>query len=81
MSVPRVIDASVTNLCSSQGQAGWVLHGEKRWIGNGTHADVMIVWAKNSINNKVHGFIVERGAPGLTTAKIENKVAMREVQK
>jgi alkylation response protein AidB-like acyl-CoA dehydrogenase len=79
--VPRVTNASVTNLCSSQGQAGWVLHGEKRWIGNGTHADVMIVWAKNSINNKVHGFIVERGAPGLTTAKIENKVAMREVQK
>lgn len=68
-------------MCSRQGQSGWMLRGEKRWIGNGTHADVIIVWAINSATKKVNGFIVERGAPGLTTAKIENKVAMREVQK
>lgn len=66
---------------NAQGQSGWLLNGEKRWIGNGTHADVLIIWAKNSTTHQVNGFIVERGVSGLTTAKIENKVAMREVQK
>jgi hypothetical protein len=32
---------------------GWVLDGQKRWIGNGTWADVVIVWARSSVDGQV----------------------------
>jgi alkylation response protein AidB-like acyl-CoA dehydrogenase len=32
---------------------GWVLDGQKRWIGNGTWADVSIVWARSSVDGQV----------------------------
>lgn len=58
----------------------WVLDGSKRWIGNGTFCDYMVVWAKDSETKKVLGFVVEKDNPGMTTAKIENKIALRSVQ-
>ncbi|HEY6748971.1 MAG TPA: acyl-CoA dehydrogenase family protein [Mycobacteriales bacterium] len=59
---------------------GWVLDGSKRWIGNGTFCDYMVVWAKDTETKKVLGFVVEKDNPGMTTAKIENKMALRAVQ-
>jgi hypothetical protein len=32
---------------------GWVLNGRKRWIGNATFADVIIIWARNSETQQV----------------------------
>jgi hypothetical protein len=32
---------------------GWLLDGQKRWIGNGTWADVVVVFARSSVDNKV----------------------------
>ncbi|MFL6141258.1 MAG: acyl-CoA dehydrogenase family protein [Labedaea sp.] len=58
----------------------WVLDGAKRWIGNGTFADLVVVWARDENDNKVKGFVVERGTPGFTTTKIEHKIALRAVQ-
>jgi glutaryl-CoA dehydrogenase len=58
----------------------WVLDGAKRWIGNGTFADAMVVWARNVEDDKVLGFVVSGDNPGMTTAKIENKIALRSVQ-
>ncbi|MGI8330548.1 acyl-CoA dehydrogenase family protein [Actinomadura scrupuli] len=58
----------------------WVLDGAKRWIGNATFADLIVVWAKDVEDDKVKGFVVEKGTPGLTTTKIENKIALRTVQ-
>jgi glutaryl-CoA dehydrogenase len=58
----------------------WVLNGAKRWIGNGTFADLTIVWAKDVADDRVKGFVVEKGTPGCTAAKIENKIALRTVQ-
>jgi glutaryl-CoA dehydrogenase len=58
----------------------WVLDGEKRWIGNGTFADLVVVWARDVADDSVKGFVVERDNPGMTTSKIENKVALRTVQ-
>jgi len=58
----------------------WVLDGEKRWIGNGTFADLVVVWARDVADDSVKGFVVEQGNPGMTTSKIENKVALRTVQ-
>ncbi|GGS66458.1 glutaryl-CoA dehydrogenase [Planobispora rosea] len=58
----------------------WVLNGAKRWIGNATFADLIVVWAKDEADGQVKGFVVEKGTPGLTATKIENKIALRTVQ-
>jgi glutaryl-CoA dehydrogenase len=59
---------------------GWVLNGAKRWIGNGTWADIAIVWARHEADNKVLGFIVPTTTPGFTATKIEGKYSLRIVQ-
>jgi glutaryl-CoA dehydrogenase len=56
-----------------------VLDGAKRWIGNGTVADVLVVWARDTEDGQVKGFLVEKGARGLSTRKIEGKVSVRAV--
>src|SRR5215470_14141079 len=43
---------------------GWVLAGTKRWITNGSIADVSVVWAKDG--DTIRGFLVEAGAPGFS---------------
>jgi glutaryl-CoA dehydrogenase len=57
----------------------WVIHGRKRWIGNGTVADVIIVWARDTADQEVKGFLVERGTPGLSTSRIDHKASLRAV--
>ncbi|MEV4169176.1 acyl-CoA dehydrogenase family protein [Nonomuraea sp. NPDC049709] len=58
----------------------WVLDGAKRWIGNGTFADLIVVWARDVEDEHVKGFVVEKGTPGCTATKMENKMALRTVQ-
>jgi glutaryl-CoA dehydrogenase len=58
----------------------WVINGAKRWIGNGTIADVAIIWAKSAEDGQVKGFIVPTSTPGFVATKIENKQALRIVQ-
>ncbi|GAA2171730.1 acyl-CoA dehydrogenase family protein [Agrococcus versicolor] len=58
----------------------WVLDGAKRWIGNATFADIVIIWAKDVADGQVKGFIVPTTSPGLTRTKIERKIALRMVQ-
>lgn len=55
-----------------------VLNGRKRWIGNGTIADVIVVWARGE-DDAVGGYLVEKGTPGLTARKIDGKGALRAV--
>jgi glutaryl-CoA dehydrogenase len=45
------------------------------WITNAPLADVALVWAK--LDGIIRGFLVERGAKGLATPKIENKLSLR----
>ena len=59
----------------------WVLNGAKRWIGNATFADLTVIWARDTADDQVKGFIVRRGTPGFTATKIERKQALRSVQK
>jgi glutaryl-CoA dehydrogenase len=42
----------------------YVINGAKRWIGNGTLADVVVVWARDAEDLQVKGFLVEKGTPG-----------------
>ncbi|HWS31833.1 MAG TPA: acyl-CoA dehydrogenase family protein [Actinoplanes sp.] len=58
----------------------WVLNGRKRWIGNATFADLIVVWARDEADDQVKGFVVKQGTPGVTATKIENKIALRIVQ-
>jgi glutaryl-CoA dehydrogenase len=58
----------------------WILNGAKRWIGNGTFADLIVVWARDLSDDQVKGFVVHSDNPGFTATKIENKIALRIVQ-
>jgi glutaryl-CoA dehydrogenase len=58
---------------------GWLLDGEKRWIGNGTIADVAVVWARSTEDGQVKGFLVETRSPGYEASVIEGKAAARAV--
>ena len=49
-----------------------VLNGAKRWITNGSIADVALVWAK--LDGEVRGFLVEKGTPGFTAPRDERQV-------
>jgi glutaryl-CoA dehydrogenase len=58
----------------------WRLTGSKRWIGNATFADMVVIWAKNAADGQVKGFLVPTDSPGFTATKIEQKVSLRAVQ-
>jgi glutaryl-CoA dehydrogenase len=58
----------------------WVLSGQKKWIGNATFADYIVIWARDVTDGQVKGFVVEKGTPGLSTAKMQDKIALRVVQ-
>jgi glutaryl-CoA dehydrogenase len=58
----------------------WVLNGAKRWIGNATFADVVVIWARDEADDEVKGFLVEKGTPGFAATKMTQKIALRAVQ-
>ena len=43
-----------------------MIDGVKRWIGNGSIADVLVVWARSTADGQVKVFLVEKGTPGVT---------------
>lgn len=73
-------DASSLRTTATKVAGGWLLDGQKRWIGNSTFADVLIIFARNISTNQINGYIVKKGTPGLKATKIENKIGLRIVQ-
>jgi glutaryl-CoA dehydrogenase len=59
---------------------GWVLDGQKKWIGNAPFADVTVIWARDVDDGQVKGFVVERGTPGVSVETLRDKIALRVVQ-
>ncbi|MDQ3303698.1 MAG: acyl-CoA dehydrogenase family protein [Actinomycetota bacterium] len=57
----------------------YVLNGEKRWIGNATFADVIVIWARDEDDGEVKGFLVEKGTEGYSTELITGKMGKRAV--
>src|ERR671930_1518350 len=53
----------------------WVLDGAKRWIGNGSIADVVVVWSRSTEDGQVKGFMVETDTPGFEATTITGKAA------
>jgi len=68
-------DPASMRTVARKADGGFVLNGAKMWITNAPIADVCLVWAK--LDGDIRGFLVERGAAGLTTPKIENKLSLR----
>jgi glutaryl-CoA dehydrogenase len=58
---------------------GWVLDGAKRWIGNGSIADVVVVWARSDEDGQVKGFLVEKDMPGFKAVTLTGKAAARAI--
>jgi glutaryl-CoA dehydrogenase len=58
---------------------GWVIDGAKRWIGNATIADVIVVWARDEADKNVKGFLVTADTPGYAAAVIAGKGASRAI--
>ena len=62
----------------------YVLNGEKRWIGNATFADLVIIWARDEADGQVKGFVVEKDEnghmpEGYSTELITGKMGKRAV--
>ena len=55
---------------------GYSLSGAKMWITNSPIADVFVIWAKDD-EGAIRGFVLDKGAKGLSTPKIEGKVGLR----
>ncbi|KAJ7558445.1 hypothetical protein O6H91_04G039600 [Diphasiastrum complanatum] len=73
-------DASSLSTTATKVKGGWLLNGQKRWIGNSTFADVAVIFARNTSTNQINGFIVNKGSLGYCATKIENKISLRIVQ-
>ena len=58
----------------------WILNGAKRWIGNATFSDWVVIYARDLADNQVKGFLVDTKAEGYSATKIENKISLRTVQ-
>lgn len=59
---------------------GWVINGAKRWIGAGTFADFALVFARDTTDNEIKGFLVELDREGVTRSKISRKMGLRIMQ-
>ena len=57
---------------------GYRISGSKMWISNAPIADVFVVWAKSEAHDdKIRGFVLEKGMTGLTAPKIGGKLSLR----
>jgi len=70
-------DPAGMETAAEETDGGFVLRGSKTWISNAPVADVFIVWARCKWDNKIRGFILEKGMQGLSAPKIGNKLALR----
>jgi glutaryl-CoA dehydrogenase len=67
-------------VAQQQADGSWMLQGAKRWIGNATLADFVVIFARDMADGQVKGFLVPTTTPGFTAVKIEDKIALRSVQ-
>lgn len=57
----------------------WIINGSKQWITSGAYAGVIVVWARTSSegNKGLSCFLVEKGTPGLSVGRAEDKMGLR----
>lgn len=69
--------AGMKTKATDLGNGYYSLSGSKTWITNSPHADILIVWAKDSKSDEIKGFVVEREMGGVETPTIEGKLSLR----
>jgi glutaryl-CoA dehydrogenase len=72
-------DSVALETTARRGPGGWVLDGAKRWIGNGSVADVVVVWARSDEDGQVKAFLVETDTPGFEAETMTGKGAARAI--
>ena len=73
-------DAFALATRAEQRDGGWILNGRKMWITNGAEAEVFVVFANANPAagyKGITGFIVEKGFPGFSVGKKEDKLGIR----
>ena len=70
---------SMTTTARRDGDS-WLLRGQKKWIGNGTWCDVVVVWARDEADGQIKGFLVETDTVGFSAEKMLGKLSLRAVQ-
>ncbi|WP_396213714.1 acyl-CoA dehydrogenase family protein [Gemmatimonas sp.] len=68
----------LTTTCRREGGT-WVLNGQKKWIGNSTWCDIVIIWARDETDQSVKGFIVRTTLDGYSAEIMGGKIAQRTV--
>ena len=71
-------DAVALESTATSTPGGFLLNGEKKWIGNGSIGGVSVVWARGE-DGQVHGYLVPQDSPGYSATKIEGKLALRAI--
>ena len=75
----------LTTTCRREGDT-WILNGQKKWIGNATFGDVIVIWARDEVSQQVKGFIVRTKhddgthRAGYEVETMRGKIAQRTVQ-
>ncbi|MCH6470978.1 acyl-CoA dehydrogenase family protein [Sinomonas terrae] len=72
--------AGGTRTTAQRDGSSWILNGAKRWIGNATFSDWVVVYARDVDDNQVKAFLVDTRLEGYKATKIENKISLRTVQ-
>jgi alkylation response protein AidB-like acyl-CoA dehydrogenase len=73
-------DSSNMRMNAVKNGDSYILNGTKNWVTNGISSDVVIVFAvtdKNVGHKGISAFIIEKGTPGFTTGKKEDKLGIR----
>ena len=73
-------DAKRMNATAKKQGDHWVLNGTKNFITHGKSCDLAVVIFRNGEKGDNHGmtsFVIEKGTPGFSSGKVENKLGMR----
>lgn len=73
-------DASNMKCTATRDGDNWIINGTKNWITHGRSGDVAVVICRTGeprAKNNATAFVVERGTPGFSGGKKENKLGMR----
>ena len=74
--VGSATSGGILTTCRKEGD-GWVLNGQKKWIGNSTFSEINVIWARDEASGQVKGFVVEKDNPGFSVEKIKTKMALQ----
>ncbi|KAF8579628.1 acyl-CoA dehydrogenase NM domain-like protein [Ramaria rubella] len=69
--------AGMETIATEAPGGGFVLNGSKTWISSAPVADIFIIWARCKWDNKVRGFVLEKGLKGLSTPAMKHKLSLR----